>query len=79
MPIEIKITCDSCDKDITQTDAMPRYRLKLSSERLPHSCGMVYAVHVAPAIDKEVYFCNISCLRKYVDIKFSLKNQINNN
>ena len=67
----IKITCDDCGKDITETGSMPAFRLVLSSEKLPSSANSIYAVLVEPPIDRTYYFCNCICLRRWLDFRQS--------
>jgi len=65
----IKITCDSCEKDITETESMPTFRLVLSSEKLPSSSNSTYAVLVSPPIGHTHYFCNLICLKRWLDAR----------
>ena len=69
MPKITRITCDVCGCDLSETDAMPRFRLRLTSEALPHNTNSVYAVMVYPPIRNPMYFCSIACIREYVNRK----------
>lgn len=63
---EVKITCDGCGKDITNTAQMPAFRLHLLAEALPHTSNSVYAVLVYPPIESDCYFCDTSCLKSWL-------------
>jgi len=63
------ITCDACGNDLTETNAMPKFRLRLTSEALPHNTNSIYAVMVYPPIRNDMYFCSIACIREYVNRK----------
>lgn len=60
-----KITCDCCDKDITETGRTPAFRIVVSCESLPHNTDTIYAVIVNPPLDKRYHFCNLICMRKF--------------
>jgi hypothetical protein len=65
------ITCDRCGADITTTDSMPAFTIKLSSERRPHRTdahGMasVNAVVVDPWPREPKHFCGRACLVAWV-------------
>jgi hypothetical protein len=64
--LEQKVTCDNCNADLTNTGAMPRFRLRLSSEGLTHNSDMIYAVMVFPEIERDHHFCSKSCLREWL-------------
>lgn len=66
MTKEVKISCDSCGKDITSTGGIPGFRLHLASEILPMREGPVAAVLVYPDIDNDMYFCDLRCLADWV-------------
>ena len=59
---KITITCDACEKDITDTG---KYHLKLSSElHLLDSNQVRTAIMRRPLIEKVHHFCNFKCLRE---------------
>lgn len=66
---EVKINCDGCGKDITSTDAMPRFRLHLLAEALSHTSAIVYAIIRQPPIEEDCYFCDFDCLRNWITTK----------
>jgi len=63
---DIKITCDNCEKDLSSTAGMPDFRLKLSSESLPNTSDITFAVYVSPDIDEDLYFCGLGCLKEWI-------------
>jgi len=63
---EVKITCDGCGKDITNTAQMPAFRLHLLAESLPHTSNSVYSVRVYPPIKRDCYFCDTECLKSWL-------------
>lgn len=64
---QIKITCDNCMNDITQTDATPAYRIELQAKPMPHSTSFIHDLCVMPPIDREMYFCGVGCLKQWVN------------
>jgi hypothetical protein len=68
MPRTVTITCDQCDKDVSATDYVPRFRIELSSVALPHTGSMMAAVCVTPPIPETRVFCCVACLKKWVEL-----------
>lgn len=66
MSKDVKITCDQCRRDLTDSGAMPAYRLALTPERIAQSGGIGYAVHVYPPIDGQHHFCSLECLGAWI-------------
>jgi len=64
------VICDSCGKDITNTDKMPKYRIIVRSEPLPHVGDIVYAVPNINPIPKPLYFCSVDCMLDYFNNEF---------
>lgn len=64
----IQISCDYCDDNLTSTGGMPRFRLRLMSESVPHRGGSVFAVIVNPDITEDKYFCNRSHLLGWLEV-----------
>lgn len=64
-----KVTCDSCGTDLTTTGAMPAFRLRLSSEALPHRSSIINAIVVSPPIKQDAHFCNLLCLSNWASRK----------
>lgn len=63
-----KITCDSCERDITYTDDMPAFRLRLTTESLQHLADMICAVIVDPQLERDYYFCDLACLCNWAEV-----------
>lgn len=61
-----EVTCDYCNANITTTDKMPAFRLRLSAEKLPHTSRAIYAILVHPPIDCDHHFCNLACLSSWL-------------
>lgn len=72
MARESKVTCDKCGEDITETGAMPRYRIVLDCESLPSNTNYRYAVAISPPIDQTMHFCGFVCLSEWVVGNLSL-------
>lgn len=66
---EIKIICDGCGRDITYTGNSIDWRLALRNEEIPSYSGTVTDMYIPPQIDKDVYFCGIECLKKWLKTK----------
>jgi len=60
----VKITCDSCGADLTDTGAMPAYRIRVTAEPLRHTSVMTYDVLVYSPLDHDMYFCGLVCMDK---------------
>jgi hypothetical protein len=66
MAKNVSIICDGCGKDITETGAMPAFRLRLSSEPLPSNSNVIFGVLVYSEIKEDKYFCGLNCLQLWV-------------
>ena len=66
---EVTTTCDSCDKDLSDNDGMPDYRLHLKSERIPNKSNFEYAVMCYPDIKSDKFFCGLECMYKWLKKK----------
>jgi hypothetical protein len=62
----VEILCDNCGANITTTGKMPRFRLVLSCEQIPHDADTIYLVRVTPPIAQDKHFCCIACLEGWV-------------
>jgi len=62
-----KITRDNCGDDLMVSDGVLKYRLTLSCKSLPHVVGVVLDVMVYPPIYSDHHFCNLGCLRKWLE------------
>lgn len=71
MSMNITVTCDSCGEDITSSLNIDKYRIKLTSEQLPITGSTVKAVLRYPEIDAEKHFCNLVCLKTWLDKRLS--------
>lgn len=71
MPRTQSITCDHCGKDLTSTGNMPRWRLCLHAEKVPHDfpggVGVVFSIHIPSPLEDPAYFCNKACLKAWVE------------
>lgn len=61
-----EIFCDSCNYDLTETDAMPKFRLVVGCEALPHKGNFINAVAVHPPLNGTHHFCGIKCLENFL-------------
>lgn len=66
MAVRHEYSCDQCLVDLTETDQMPKFRVHLSCQSIPHNTSYVFAVNVRPPIVGEKHFCSIDCLKRYV-------------
>ena len=57
--------CDNCGKDITTTDAKPRYRIVVYSESMPHNTNRVAMILVHPPFTGEKVLCDLQCLKEW--------------
>lgn len=67
MPIETKITCDACNKDLTYTGNCEDYRISVKNEHIPSRRDMaaVTLMAISPPLKGNMYFCGVSCIKKY--------------
>lgn len=61
----ITITCDQCDRDLTESHGSKAYRICVSSELIPNTSGVSYDMHIAPPIKQALHFCGTGCLSNY--------------
>ena len=66
----VEITCDACANDLTTSSNMVDYRLALVNESVPSESGCVTAMVVYPAINRNVHFCGVDCLRAWLDKEY---------
>jgi len=66
---EVRINCDSCNKDISpHLTAYPAdYILKVTAENIAQhkEYQVVYAIAIAPPIENDLYFCNLNCMKQW--------------
>ena len=67
------VICDHCSENLTETGPMPKYRLALEPQVVPHrpdkggGC-FIYAVNVLPPLEGRIYhFCGLSCLYLWLE------------
>jgi hypothetical protein len=68
------ITCDApgCGADLTSTGPVPKWRLALACERLPHDGDVVYAIALNPPFTGGIrHFCGTECLALWMEEHFS--------
>jgi len=62
-----KVTCNQCDRDLTETTNCIDYRILLGNEKIPSTPGFVTAMAKHAHIEQGTcHFCNVSCLKKWV-------------
>ena len=71
----VKVICDYCNGDLTETSNCYDYRILLKSDIIPCKEGMVTDMHIFPHFESDLYFCGTGCLLKYIQNKFSKKEQ----
>lgn len=62
-----KVTCDTCEKDLTETSNCEAYRIIVASEPIPSKEGFVTAMAAWPTFSRNMHFCGIVCLKEYVE------------
>lgn len=60
-------TCDNCETVIGSTNYSSEYYLTLSNSAKPYAGGAVYAMAINPPIDSEKHFCNLNCLKLWIE------------
>lgn len=60
------IVCDSCTRDLTESQCRPDYRLVLHAERIPTECASEPDVTVHPPIAEDAHFCGTGCLQSWL-------------
>lgn len=65
----VKITCDQCGEDITDTGLMPKCRIVIHSERLPHTTNERYAISAHDPVPTPLYFCSWACMELYITVR----------
>ena len=62
-----KVTCDSCERDITTSSNSVDYRIVLMSEGIPSTGGAVTDMWIEPQFRQPLHFCGINCLKQWLD------------
>jgi hypothetical protein len=67
--VDIKITCDTCGKDLSpfESNYPNEYILKISCEDIRIRTGMTYSIYMEPPIPYDLHFCDFDCIKKYKD------------
>ena len=60
--IKTTITCDTCEKDLSESGPRTEYYLTLAANRVPSTSNMHYLVQIFPPIDRTMHFCGMGCL-----------------
>lgn len=66
----VTVTCDGCGNDLTSTSNGYDYRLLLANETIHPPAGFSFDMIAHPAIKENVHFCEIECLRAWLDKTF---------
>lgn len=61
------VKCDWCAQDITSTSNCEDYRLALVVESKHRESGIVTDMEIDPPINKNAHFCDVPCLKKWLD------------
>jgi len=64
---KVEVTCDNCQRQLSDTGSMPAFRVVLKSEQIPSSSPYRNAVHIEPQVRDEQHFCGIDCLYSWLD------------
>lgn len=71
-----EIYCDGCGDNLSYADNSIDYRLHLVSERILLCDGPVTDVMRYPSIKRDHHFCNLECLRNWLNVKPSINESI---
>lgn len=63
---QVKITCDSCDTDITYAGVDGQFRLHLQSELIPSDLDIVSLGIRRHQVTEPKYFCDLRCLNDWL-------------
>lgn len=61
-----RVTCDGCQRDLTETGNSVDYRLVLAPEAVPCSGGFQTMVMRWPPLDRSYHFCRVACLQRWL-------------
>ena len=62
-----QITCDSCNRDLTETSNCVGYRLALNVENITPTPGPVTMMGVQRPLKNDRHFCWVRCLTKWLE------------
>ena len=65
--IKTSITCDACEKDLSDSGPRPMFMLTLNASPVSSTSSIRYAIHVTPAIDRPHHFCGKRCLNSWLN------------
>ena len=78
-----KVFCDGCECDITSTSNSVDYRLALRNEsKKPWyaeegmTSGVVTDMMIYPKIPKDAHFCDVWCLRVWLDREYPVEKAV---
>jgi hypothetical protein len=69
----IKVECDACGEDLSETTNCEAYCLELANRRIPSAGGVVTLMAEYPALKRNFYFCGTSCLLRWMAASFDEK------
>lgn len=68
MPAKTEITCDFCGKDLTVVNSgFDETRLHVEAQGIYNTSNLSYGMPVRSAIRSDLYFCDLACLRQWVE------------
>lgn len=69
MTVTSNVVCDNCQHEISCTTNSVDYRLALKVKALPIKPGISYVTDMLmyPPIKEDKHFCNLYCLKKWVE------------
>lgn len=69
MVVQSKVTCDTCNADLTYTTNCMDWRLALVNQRVPclPECMLTSTV-IHPKIEEDAHFCGVTCLKTWLKL-----------
>ena len=61
-----KVTCDSCEKDLTTTNNCMDYYLNLHVHSKTRVGAVATLMNLSPPIDSPKDFCGLGCLKRWI-------------
>ena len=62
-----KVECDHCKCDLTETKGVDDYSLRLVLRTIPNTGAIHIDVLVRPPIVRNMDFCGLGCLKKWLE------------
>ncbi|NGX57232.1 MAG: hypothetical protein K940chlam3_00118 [Chlamydiae bacterium] len=72
---KVEIICDSCGKDLSESDNSIDWRIALTNERIPSCGGFVTDMYICPGLKKNCHFCGLGCMRKWFDETYPVEKE----